>query len=80
MRTGRRAPGNAHEVGLEEIAAHLREARLWILRVSYNPIQNGRRRSLRTLIQQSTSRVEEVLCVLPESVLFGVYRQRLSSH
>ena len=44
------------------------------------PIQNGRRRSLRTLIRQSLSRVEGVLCVLPELVLFGVYRQRLSSH
>ena len=56
------------------------EARLLIVRVGYNPIQNGRRRSLRTLIRQSTSRVEEALCVLPESILFGVYRQRLSSH
>ena len=44
------------------------------------PIQNGRRRSLTTLSRQSTSRVEEGLCVLPESVLFGVYRQQLSSH
>ena len=55
------------------------EARFLIVRVGYNPKQNGRR-SLRTLIRQSTSRVEEALCVLPESVLFGVYRQRLSSH
>ena len=37
-------------------------------------------RSLRTLIRQPASRVEEVLCVLPESVLFGVHCQPPSSH
>ena len=57
-----------------------RYSRFWIVRVGYNPIQNRRRRSLTTLVRQSTSRVEEGLCVLPESFPFGVYRQRLSSH
>src|ERR1700722_4032018 len=63
-----------------EIARDFADACFWIVRVGYNPIQNGWRRNLRTLNRQSTSRVGEVLCVLPESVLFGVYRQRLSSH
>ena len=59
---------------------HFPEARFLKVRVGYNPIRNGRRRGLRTLVRQSASRAEAVLCVLPESVLFGVYRRRRSSH
>jgi hypothetical protein len=50
--------------------ANVLQAGFWPVRIGYNPIQNGQRHSLRTLIQQSTSRVEEASRVLPESILF----------
>src|SRR5271165_3383750 len=51
-----------------------------VLGMPTRPKARATRRKLRTLIRQSTSKVEEALCVLPQSVLFGVYRRRRSSH
>jgi hypothetical protein len=59
---------------------NLLEAHFWIVRVGHDPTSMDVGCSPRTLVLQLISGVEAVLCVLPGSVLFGVYRQQLSSH